>query len=69
VPEEGFAEHGIGEVVLVREDGGLGCHAVAESVELGDCFARFGYRSGGLLGVPAVGVDLLLAGHFLAFCR
>ena len=57
----------VGELQFERT---VGCEAiddaVAESVETGTLFAFFGLRSGGHLGVGAVGAQLSLGDEFLA---
>ena len=45
----------IGFGVLVGQDGGLGGETMAQGVAGGTLLARFGARTGGVLGVGAVG--------------
>lgn len=55
IAEEGVAEGVVLGLVLCGEDGALGGEAVAEGVEAGDGLAFGGTRTGGLLGIGAVG--------------
>ena len=62
----GFADGGAegfeGVAVLIGEDGDLAGEAVTPGVEGGADFALRGFGAGGLLGVAAVGFELLFGG-------